>query len=138
MAAAGFAALVVALSGCHVGEAEPGAYVAIAREDGGEGGLAALLEGRLAEEDGCLWVTREPGDRYLPIWPHGARPYGVPDGPSVVVEVDGRKFTVGSTVALGGGETTDLDLIEPQLEAPIPSDCAGGPFWSISSVAPGP
>ena len=112
---------------------EPGDYVAI-RTDFVLGGPAALLNGRLVEADGCLWVAGDDGGRYLPAWGRGTRAYGVSDGPPVVVEIDGRKIIAGSWVSLGGGELKDIGTVERVLEAPIPSACRAGPFWWVTSL----
>ena len=131
---AGVVALIAAMlttTSCGLGEGPPDAYVAFAG-GGGASGSTDQLTGRLAVEDVCLWVASDSGDRHLPIWPASARAYGVPDGPGVVVDLGGRRVTVGNSVTLGGVELTDIGAIVSSLAAPIPTACAAGPFWSVS------
>ena len=131
---AGIVALIAAMlatTSCGLGEGPPDAYVAFAGGGGASGSTDQLI-GRLAVEDGCLWVASDSGDRHLPIWPASARAYAVSDGPTVVVDFGGRKVTVGNPVTLAGSEVTDIRAVGSGPAAPIPTACAAGPFWSVT------
>jgi len=98
--------------------------------------MAALAEGTLEVEDGCLWLTLDDGrSRYLPIWPHGTSL--VQDGADIVVASADRRavLPVGSGhVILGGGESGPRQTLEELIGQPIPDACAVAPYWGVSAM----
>jgi hypothetical protein len=95
----------------------------------------APLEGRLEVKDGCLWVVKPDGMRFLPIWPGG---YGLrrADGRLQVTDSAGRVVGAeGETLTLVGGQypTNDARKIMGREE---PRACRAG-FWLVGSVTAG-
>lgn len=62
---------------------------------------AALLQGNLIEDDGCLWIETD-GTRWLVLWPDGS--YATVEDDQLVVYNGGERAVVGTRVSAGGGE----------------------------------
>ena len=94
--------------------------------------MAALLEGKLVEVNGCLRVGGREGS--LVIWPDGFGA-GMQDGKLVVLDASGLIVArVGDRVSMGGGEVSGeyvdgWDLIDPKPLAACP-----GPYWIAGEV----
>lgn len=90
---------------------------------------AALLEGTLIEDDGCLWIESER-TRWLVLWPRGSAV--VEDAGERVVRNGGQRAVIGTRVSAGGGEYGDghyefvVELIGEQISAPCRE---AGLYW---------
>jgi hypothetical protein len=124
---------VFVLSACR-GLDDPGAAVGVFFPRHGLSGPHTLapLEGRLEVKDGCLWLVRPDGMRFLPIWPGR---YGVrrSDGSLHVTDSAGRVVaSEGGTVILVGGQyaTDDARRVMGREEPPA---CRAD-FWLVGQV----
>lgn len=73
-----------------------------------DGSMDALLQGRLANVDGCLGVEPAEGpESYAVIWLEGTEV--VREDPFTVKLSDGREYELGDAVRVGGGEGGFLD-----------------------------
>lgn len=97
---------------------------------------AALLEGTLVEEDGCLWI--EAGDdRWLVLWPGGTSVAN--DGGQLVVQSGGAQAVVGTRVSAGGGEygPGNYRFVVELIGEEVPSACQQtGLYWLAGPVSP--
>lgn len=117
------------------------AFPQVAAAAGEFADLAALIEGTLVVEDGCLRVARPDRASVLIVWPAEATLRT--DGGMVRV-ADGRGRAVaqvGQPVRLGGGELSReaiSALPGRPLRAPLPPNCPA-PYWLAARLAaPGP
>jgi hypothetical protein len=101
----------------------------------GSGGLAALAEGTLILDNGCVWLEQDGGNRYLPIWPKETAVLEV--NGALVISVRDERYSIGTRLLLGGGESPSRALIEEAIGQRIPDQCFNGMMWSVSSVDPG-
>lgn len=125
------AALAIASAGCGLAAPRvPPPYVAIQAID--EVRLWARAAGRIAVEDGCVWLRSADDKRYLPVWPPGSTltSVGGLDG----IEVHGITVPIGAHVALGGGFERQA-IVDALVAEPLPEGCRGGAYWVVSSVA---
>ena len=70
----------------------------------GDAGAAALLEGVLVADNGCLYVQPTEGTRYLVVWPDTLRLVLDPSNVAVVMNGTDAAARVGGMIQLGGGE----------------------------------
>ena len=103
--------VVVALTAAGCGSGEPAAPPGIffPTVPIGDAYPAALMEGVLEEQAGCLFVTVD-GDSWLLLWPEGytAR---VADGHLDVLDESGEVVgRVGEPLRVGGGETNPVEI----------------------------
>lgn len=111
----------IALAGCQspANVTFQGTTVQFFTWDRGSSREAALIEGRLALQDGCLFAVTD-SDRYLLIWPRGwdaAEQAGV-----LVVRGDGHELRVGDDLHLSGGDH-DRVFVEKTTGRTIPLEC---------------
>ncbi|WP_183099956.1 hypothetical protein [Nocardioides pelophilus] len=110
-----FAALVAAgLSGCSddpVEEHDSDQSVVISLKVESEWWPAAIVKGRMIEQDGCLLI-----DKAIAVFPMGT----TWDAPNVLFD-DGRSVKVGSRVRMGGGWAEVNELTQEGLPA-VPAD----------------
>ena len=94
---------------------------------------AALNEGTLQEQDGCLIL--EGDATWVLLWPNS---YGVTrDGEQLAI-VDGTRplATVGSQVVVSGDELSETaDALE--LVDALPTECREAPCWQVTSIEEG-
>ena len=93
------------------------------------GGPLALIDGTLAEEDGCLWIDSVNG-RHLVLWPSGSSVVDV-DGQRVVHN-DGNRAVVGTHVSAVGGEygPENYRFVVELIGREVPEPCrATGRYW---------
>jgi hypothetical protein len=91
--------------------------------------MAALLIGRLIEDDGCLRVSAY-GQSHLVIWPYDHTVTAAEDGTRQVRDGTGAVVAeVGEGVRMGGGEIPSAEGLTP-VEI---SDRCGGPYWLAAS-----
>jgi hypothetical protein len=92
---------------------------------------AALVSGRLVEEDGCAFIAPDqPGSDHasvLVIWPNEASAERMDDGRLRISAGDDAAVSVGDVVSLGGGlvgETpSDVGQAESMIGEAIPERC---------------
>jgi hypothetical protein len=102
---------------------------------GGGPFMAALLEGTLIVEQGCLRVRPAwKGPSYLVIWQPDYY-LTETEGALEILDRSGAVVArVGEPIAMGGGETSaGAAELHPQLIAPIPAEC-GGPYWIMGTL----
>jgi hypothetical protein len=110
-------------------EAPDGRIIRLPKQASGGVEMAALMQGSLIEENGCLRVSVPDGDSYLIIWRYDHTIKF--DGDQILVlngdgEVVGRE---NEPFAMGGGESTRVDPLH-QL------DGCPGPYWIGGGDAP--
>ena len=88
-------------------------------------GNAALIRGRLALEDGCLYLREQDGGRVLPTFPWPGTRWNPESG---TLTIFGRqRYRLGDIVEAGGGflsedaAASDRDAIQRLLVAPRPA-----------------
>jgi len=95
--------------------------------------MAALFEGTLTLEDGCLHL-RDGADRgYAAIWPFGFS-FRAEGDEVIILDREGEHVArVGERLLVGGGEMPGVTAEElaPYVEQPV--KCAGT-YWSVDSV----
>ncbi|MBA3943417.1 MAG: hypothetical protein H0X37_02510 [Herpetosiphonaceae bacterium] len=96
--------------------------------------MAALLEGKLIEQDGCLRVRpSDSGPSDLVIW----QPDYFVNRNGLRIEILDRTGTVvarvGDVVDVGGGETSMTQELEQQMRMPLPKQC-DGPYWLMGEL----
>jgi len=95
--------------------------------------MAALMQGKLVAEAGCLRVVESDGsDGHLIIWQPD---YFLTDngGKIEILGRDGQIVArVGEKISLGGGDVP-LTTFSSQLREPIPSQCKG-PYWLMGGI----
>ncbi len=96
---------------------------------------AALLEGTLRAEGGCLRLDSPAREQYLALWPPGSRVRLIADRITVVL-ADGREVADGDRVRAAGGEyARDLAEFVAQLVGqPVPAACARTGYWLVGEV----
>jgi len=129
-----FVVLLLATAACR-GLDDPGASAGVFFPRYGSMGPtpAALLEGRLEINDGCLWLVKAGGARILPIWPGG---YGLRAGvnPLEVIDAAGRVVAAdGETLRVQGGEVMVADA-RRLMGREEPSACGGNGFWVVGPI----
>lgn len=87
--------------------------------DRGSSREAALVEGRLTLEDGCLFEELD-SRRYLLIWPRGWD--AVEQDGTLVIRGDGRELRLGDDLHLAGGDH-DRAFVETITGRSIPAAC---------------
>jgi hypothetical protein len=103
---------------------------------------AALIEGTLVEDHGCLELTdlylsaeftASPGKTVLPLWPRGTTA-ARSDGDAIRVDAPGLPaVTTGTRVDLGGAFTS-LEDSERKIGEPVPARCRVGVYWVATPV----
>ena len=100
---------------------------------------AALIEGTLVEDHGCVELTNlylsaefaspSPGMVVLPLWPEGSKATRTDTG-NLRVEGNGlpTAFT-GQRLTLGGAFTPSVADAEQKIGEPIPGPCRVGVYW---------
>ncbi|MFZ3383496.1 MAG: hypothetical protein WA144_06185 [Candidatus Methanoperedens sp.] len=91
--------------------------------------MLALLEGKLALQNGCLRV-----DNYLLVWPHG---FSINTDGEIIQIIDDTNKTiahVGDKVKLGGGGGEMSNEHIAGYSAELPSDRCSGPYWIVGEV----
>lgn len=105
---------------------------------------AALIEGTLVEDRGCLELTEiylsaeflppESGEVVLPLWPEGSKGTRT-DGGGVRVDADGlAPIVTGERISMGGAFTPSLSDAEQKIGEPIPEPCQVGLYWVATPV----
>ncbi len=100
---------------------------------------AALLQGTLIEEDGCLWIESD-NSRWLVLWPDAT--YASVEDDQLVVYSGGDRAVVGARVSAGGGEygAQDEAFVADLIGEAVPAACQqSGLYWlggGIRSVTP--
>jgi len=126
-------ALIFMLGAIGVGACAPAAvpegYVFPTWRVGGAG-AAALMEGKLVADRGCLYVQPTQGGRYLVVWPDTLQLVLDPDGTAVVMSGSTPVARVGEDVRLGGGE------IGPDLTPRDAAKACGGMAWGANEIIP--
>ncbi len=101
-----------------------------------DGYPAALLQGTLVHDGGCLWI--ESGStRLLVLWPSDTSV--VAQGGQLVVRNAGQQAIVGTAVSAGGGEyyPENYDFVVGLIGQQVPPQCRGSDlYWLASSVEP--
>src|SRR6187549_3961628 len=101
---AGAMGVALMMSGCAAGAAnsavEPDAAIATSGWQPGAGADEALLEGRLALENGCLYVVRSDAERTLPVFPSALASW---DAATQTLTYNGETYAVGDEIAAAGG-----------------------------------
>lgn len=95
---------------------------------------AALVEGTLIEDDGCLWIEADR-TRWLVLWPDGS--YATVQDKQLVVYNGADRAVVGTRVSAGGGENGAQEgaFVADVIGEPIPTACQGtGLYWLGSSI----
>ena len=96
----------------------------------GQGGAAALLEGLLLEQGGCLYVhaPAPSGDVYLIVWPDTLRLVLNESGTPIVTNGGSFGLRIGDKVSLTGGEIT------PSLVPTGAAACNRTHVWGVSEI----
>ncbi|HEX8644692.1 MAG TPA: hypothetical protein VF702_12350 [Allosphingosinicella sp.] len=94
---------------------------------GGRGGEQASLTGRLALEDGCLYVVDSRGQRWVPAFRSPGTSW---DAASRSVATRWGRFGVGEAVRLGGGEL-EYSAAAPWVKRP-PATCDLTRLWLLA------
>jgi hypothetical protein len=104
---------------------------------------AALIEGTLVEDHGCLELTRlntsaeftaSPGEVVLPLWPVGTTATRTNDG-GLRVDAPGLPSALaGQRMSVGGMFTPSLQDAEQKIGQPIPTECRVGAYWVATPV----
>jgi hypothetical protein len=139
------AILALMLGACaHQGAAAPPGIV-FPTHPGGSGPYpAALLDGTLEVEDGCVYLTKD-GERWLGLWPaslHVEQQDGrisIVDESGIVVGVEGQRIVVGGGERRPmevGGSAASRSSAEEQTDEEIPTRC-GAMYWLVSGVESG-
>jgi len=100
---------------------------------------AALIEGTLVEDRGCLELTHlylspefalpSPDEVVLPLWPEGSKATRT-DGGGIRVDAPGLPTAVtGRDISLGGAFTPSLEDAQQKIGEPIPADCRVDLYW---------
>ena len=100
--------------------------VAMSSLEPSEAGNMALLEGRLAVDEGCLQVVGRDGSAAVPVLPAALTSW---DGD--LLTWDGKDYALGDTISLSGGGTTSNALSDPQ-EYYVPDACAGRAVFQVN------
>lgn len=100
--------------------------------------LAALIEGKLTFENGCLRVGPNGKPRYLLVWPAEYATAIKGDWVEVTTGQFGGdkqliKLRIGSSVRLGGGNIS-VNNLEPYLRKQIPSQCSDNSVWVVGTI----
>ncbi len=100
--------------------------------------LAALIEGRLSFENGCLRVGANGDQAFLIVWP--VEYAAAIEGDMVKVttgQLGGEqqviKLMIGSHVRLGGG-TVSVGQLEPDLRMQLPPQCDDKLVWVVGTI----
>ena len=99
--------------------------------------MAALLEGTLVVQEGCLRVAgNDGGSTHLVIW---QTDYFLNDNEGIIEIWDRNGETVarvGEEIRMGGGEVALTDELKQQLREVLPERCAG-PYWLMGELVSG-
>ena len=95
---------------------------------------AALAEGKLVLDNGCLLLKNTfTGDEVL-LWPPGFS-YRVEGKKVKVIDENGELVAItGNRIKVGGGELL-VEMVE-KLTGELPPDDCRGPFWLVWTVSP--
>ena len=88
------------------------------------GGPTATQDGVLVDQSGCVMLQSVSG-RYLwmIIWPPGSVRQGLE------IETTGGRLEIGQTATLGGGESTDYELVRSQVGGDLDPACRVERYW---------
>jgi len=99
--------------------------------DGERVSMEALLAGKLALVEGCLYVHEsQTGVSYLLVWPPDSR-LNVQDGAIQILDGAGQVVArVGDEIHVSGGEVASFEHLNEYLRQTLPDDCPG-PYWIV-------
>ena len=126
----GFALVATALAACLA--ADPAVYLPTYRPL--DTMPAALIEGVLIEDGGCLWLESD-GERMLVLWPRGSSVTSTIDG--LAVRFEGATIPVGTRMRAGGGqyEQEHQPFVHDLIGEPVPDACrAAGLYWLAGGI----
>lgn len=103
-------------------------------------GAAALMEGTLIEEAGCLWLSGGDGERLLLLWPPAHQAKRTARGVEVRDGIGRTVATTGTQALLGGGafRQEHEDYLVSLIGQDIPSQCRRGRYWLATRVEEAP
>ena len=122
------ALVVVGVAACSTPAPVPEGYAFPTWHVGGSG-AAALLEGDLQVDAGCLYAQPPLGRRYLVVWPDTLR-LVIDNGTPVVLDGERIVARSGEAVRLGGGE------IGPYLVPSSADACDRNQVWGANTIVP--
>lgn len=120
-------AFLIGVSGCRDDSIKVDGPMFTSGSGGGDG-MAALVQGRVTFEGGCLLLAENPV-----VWPQGTQWDGAVDE---VVLANGDRVAMGENVTGGGGYLHVKDVQFDGEGARTASDCAG-PTKEIAFFNPG-
>jgi hypothetical protein len=91
----------------------------------GQGADDALLEGRLALLDGCVYVEMDDGGRTVPIFPRSLVRW---NADSQTITYGGHTFRMGDSISAGGGWS------KPDGMGTIPGACDTGEYGNAMFI----
>ncbi|WP_162893267.1 hypothetical protein [Microbacterium halotolerans] len=118
------AATVGVLASCAEPDTEPPGEFAVYESAGAEnGGFAAGLMGTMTEQDGCIYVTSQDGERWLPVFDEATTSWS-----DETIRHGSETFALGAEVKLGGAEAS------PSFgSAVLPDACdLDAPQWALT------
>jgi hypothetical protein len=117
------------LSGCSaVGSSENEFGPIATYANAGTGGDAALLEGTLVIDDGCVYVDSEDdGTRWLPVFPRTDTSW---DAANEAVRFD-QEYADGDHVEFGGSQVSKT---HGTFEYSYPADCDADHEWVVAQL----
>jgi hypothetical protein len=109
-----------------------GPMIATYRPERPKGGIPAsalaLVEGRLAELDGCLVIAREGGVSVQPVFPDGSARWD--EGARRLI-FNGAAYRIGDKITVGGGGVGDEAKYSARPGVSIPQ-CRAGSLFIVS------
>ena len=91
--------------------------------------MAALDEGELVLEGGCIRLKSLHGSNDLLIWPQRFK-LSVEGGDIRISDDSGVSLSIGDKISIGGGQVP-RDHAQTLVEHPIPKECHGWHLWLI-------
>jgi hypothetical protein len=134
--------VLVSLAGCGAQQATAPPGIFFPTFELGGDVPAGIIEGSLAEQDGCLFVTSH-FERWLLLWPDGYSAKRTGDAIEVLSE-DGRVIgNTGDRIRLGGGEARPrevggvaaADAWATELTGQNAPDRCGHQYWLATGPA---